>query len=69
MNTDTKLVFQKHNIGLGKRKEAVARVFLVPGGGKIIINKISQVYFRTLVLVLIAIIGGATLTKALYDFI
>jgi uncharacterized membrane protein YfcA len=37
--------------------------------GKIIINKISQVYFRTLVLVLIAIIGGATLTKALYDFI
>ena len=40
MNTDTKLVFQKHNIGLGKRKEAVARVFLVPGGGKIIINKV-----------------------------
>jgi len=40
MNTDTNLVLQKHNIGLGKRKEAVARVFLVPGGGKIIINKV-----------------------------
>lgn len=40
MNTDTKLVFQKHNIGLGKRKEAVARVFLIPGGGKIVINKV-----------------------------
>ena len=40
MNADTKLVFQKHNIGLGKRKEAVARVFLVPGGGKIVINKV-----------------------------
>jgi small subunit ribosomal protein S9 len=40
MNTDTKLVFQKNNLGLGKRKEAVARVFLVPGAGKIIINKV-----------------------------
>ena len=27
MNADTKLVFQKNNLGLGKRKEAVARVF------------------------------------------
>ena len=35
-----KLVFQKSNIGLGKRKQAVARVFLVPGEGHIIINKI-----------------------------
>ena len=40
MNADTKLVFQKNNLGLGKRKEAVARVFLVPGTGKIIINKV-----------------------------
>ena len=30
MNSDTKLVFQKNNLGLGKRKEAIARVFLVP---------------------------------------
>ena len=35
------LVFQKDNIGLGKRKEAVARVFLIPGNGNLIINKVS----------------------------
>lgn len=32
---------QKNNIGLGKRKEAVARVFLVPGEGNLIINKVA----------------------------
>ena len=36
----TQLIFRKDNIGLGKRKQAVARVFLVPGEGKLIINKI-----------------------------
>lgn len=36
-----RLVFQKKNIGLGKRKQAIARVFLMPGEGNIIINKIS----------------------------
>ena len=36
---NTKL--EKANIGLGKRKHASARVFLVPGDGNIIINKIS----------------------------
>jgi small subunit ribosomal protein S9 len=35
------LIFQKTNIGLGKRKQAVARVFLIPGEGNLIINKIS----------------------------
>jgi small subunit ribosomal protein S9 len=35
------LVFQKNNIGIGKRKESVARVFLVPGEGNLIINKVS----------------------------
>jgi small subunit ribosomal protein S9 len=40
MSSNTKLVFQKSNIGLGKRKQAVARVFLVPGEGNIIINKV-----------------------------
>jgi small subunit ribosomal protein S9 len=35
------LIFQKDNIGLGKRKEAVARVFLVPGEGNLIVNKVS----------------------------
>ena len=37
----TKLIFQKTDIGLGKRKQAVARVFLVPGKGNITINKVS----------------------------
>lgn len=37
----TKLIFQKDNIGLGKRKQAVARVFLIPGNGNLIINKLS----------------------------
>jgi len=37
----TELIFQKTNIGLGKRKQAVARVFLVPGDGKVTINNIS----------------------------
>ena len=40
MNYDNKLIFQKDNIGLGKRKQAVARVFLVPGEGNLIINKV-----------------------------
>lgn len=37
MNT----IFQKDKIGLGKRKRAIARVFLVPGEGKVIINKVA----------------------------
>jgi len=41
MNSNMQLVFQKQNIGLGKRKQATARVFLIPGEGNIIINKIS----------------------------
>jgi len=32
---------QKDNIGLGKRKQAIARVFLVPGEGNLIVNKVS----------------------------
>lgn len=35
------LIFQKANIGLGKRKQAIARVFLIPGEGNLIINKVS----------------------------
>jgi small subunit ribosomal protein S9 len=35
------LIFQKNNIGLGKRKQAIARVFLIPGEGNLIINKVS----------------------------
>jgi len=41
MNPNSKLLFQKDQIGLGKRKQATARVFLVPGEGNIIINKVS----------------------------
>jgi small subunit ribosomal protein S9 len=34
------LPFQKDKVGIGKRKQAVARVFLTSGEGNIIINKI-----------------------------
>lgn len=37
----SELIFQKKNIGLGKRKEATARVFLISGKGNLIINKTS----------------------------
>ena len=40
MSSKMELIFQKKNIGLGKRKEAVARVFLIPGEGNIIINNV-----------------------------
>jgi small subunit ribosomal protein S9 len=41
------LSFQKKNIGLGKRKQSVARVFLIPGEGNLIINKTSgDKYFQ-----------------------
>ena len=35
------LKFEKDKIGLGKRKQATARVFLNPGSGNIVINNIS----------------------------
>jgi len=35
------LIFQKDNIGLGKRKQAIGRVFLIRGEGKVTINKVS----------------------------
>jgi len=35
------LSFQKTNIGVGRRKQAIARVFLIPGQGNLIINKKS----------------------------
>lgn len=42
-----KPVFQKNKIGIGKRKQAVARVFFIPGNGNIIINKIpGEKYFQ-----------------------
>jgi len=41
MNTKFETILQKDKIGLGRRKEASARVFLVPGEGNLIINKVS----------------------------
>ena len=42
-----KLIFKKENIGLGKRKQAVARIFLVSGGGNLIVNQIpGENYFQ-----------------------
>jgi small subunit ribosomal protein S9 len=40
MTNEVQTMFLKNKIGVGKRKQAVARVFLVPGEGNIIINKI-----------------------------
>lgn len=36
-----KLIFQRNRMGVGKKKQAVARVFLALGNGKLIINKIA----------------------------
>jgi small subunit ribosomal protein S9 len=40
MTNEVQTMFLKDKVGVGKRKQAVARVFLVPGEGNIIINKI-----------------------------
>ncbi len=41
------LEFKKDNIGLGKRKQASARVFLIPGEGNLIINKtLGETYLQ-----------------------
>ena len=40
MNSRLEPVFQKDQIGLGRRKRAVARVSFSPGEGNLIINKI-----------------------------
>ena len=34
-------MIKKEKIGIGRRKQAVARVFLYPGNGSIVINKVS----------------------------
>jgi|TARA_B110000444_G_C18685564_1_gene521787 small subunit ribosomal protein S9 len=38
MVTNFEFVFQKNNMGIGRRKQSTARVFLNPGTGKLIIN-------------------------------
>ena len=39
MSSKMELTFKKNNIGLGRRKQAIARVFLIPGEGNLTINK------------------------------
>lgn len=41
MNVKSNILLQKDKIGLGRRKQAVAKVSLIPGNGNLIINKIS----------------------------
>ena len=41
MKPKIELIFQKDKIGLGRRKKAIARVFLISGQGNLIINKSS----------------------------
>ena len=38
MNSKIELIFQKDKLGIGRRKQAVARVWLKPGTGNVIIN-------------------------------
>jgi small subunit ribosomal protein S9 len=40
MTNELPTIFQKDKIGLGKRKQSIARVFLFPGTGNITINKV-----------------------------
>ena len=40
MNSKIESIFQKDKVGIGKRKQSIARVFLIPGNGNIIINNI-----------------------------
>ena len=42
MNTKIESIFQKDKVGIGRRKQAVARVFLIPGTGNIIINNVHN---------------------------
>ena len=47
MKSQKELIFQKSNIGLGKRKQSVARVFLIPGEGNLTVNKVNgEQYFQ-----------------------
>jgi len=47
MNTESNFLFQKKNVSIRKRKRSIARVSLINGSGKIIINKHSaETYFQ-----------------------
>jgi len=55
MNLKQELIFQKDKIGIGKRKQSTARVFLIPGEGNLFVNKVpgekylqyNDTYLRT----------------------
>lgn len=40
MNSQTNIIFKKDKIGLGRRKKSIARVFLIPGSGNLVINNV-----------------------------
>ena len=41
------LIFQKSGVGIGKRKKSIARVFIVPGSGTLIVNYLpGEKYFQ-----------------------
>jgi small subunit ribosomal protein S9 len=40
MNTNFEYDLKKTSVGLGRQKQATSRVFLIPGNGNLIINKI-----------------------------
>ena len=47
MNSKIESIFQKDKVGIGKRKQSIARVFLILGNGNIIINNIpGEKYLR-----------------------
>ena len=40
------LIFHKSTIGLGKRKKSIARIFIIPGSGALIVNSLpGEKYF------------------------
>ena len=43
----TSLIFQKSDIGIGKRKKSIAHVFIIPGSGTLVVNYLpGEKYFQ-----------------------
>jgi len=48
MNKSYTMGFEKKNVGIGRRKQSTARVFIYPGSGELIINNIlGKEYFQS----------------------
>ena len=44
---NTEIIYKKKYMEIGRRKQSIARVFLLPGSGNLIINKVSgEKYFQ-----------------------